>query len=40
MDGSLWKSIDTTKYYRRIKDGQLKGLGLAASGFLRFASFR
>lgn len=40
MDGSLWKVIDTTKYYRTIKNNQLLGLGLAASGFLRYANFR
>lgn len=40
MDGSLWKVIDTTRYYRTIKDSQLLGLGQAGSGFLRCASFR
>ncbi|KAG0305055.1 hypothetical protein BGZ98_004647 [Dissophora globulifera] len=40
MDGSLWKVIDTTRYYRAIKDDQLRTLGTAASGFLRYANFR
>ncbi|KAI7830639.1 hypothetical protein BC939DRAFT_419557 [Gamsiella multidivaricata] len=40
MDGSLWKAIDTTRYYKSIKDDQLRTLGTAASGFLRYANFR
>jgi hypothetical protein len=40
MDGSLWKVIDTTRFYKIIKDDQLRVLGTAASGFLRYANFR
>ncbi|KAF9192795.1 hypothetical protein BGZ51_004780 [Haplosporangium sp. Z 767] len=40
MDGSLWKVIDTTRYYKNIHDDQLRTLGTAASGFLRYANFR
>ncbi|KAF9353144.1 hypothetical protein BGX26_009079 [Mortierella sp. AD094] len=40
MDGSLWKVIDATRYYKTIQDGQLRILGTAASGFLRYANFR
>ncbi|GJJ75744.1 hypothetical protein EMPS_08102 [Entomortierella parvispora] len=40
MDGSLWKVIDTTRYYKTIQDKQLRILGTAASGFLRYANFR
>ncbi|KAI8596220.1 hypothetical protein EDD21DRAFT_312425, partial [Dissophora ornata] len=40
MDGSLWKAIDTTRFYKTIKDDQLRTLGTAASGFLRYANFR
>ncbi|KAF9568580.1 hypothetical protein EC968_002918 [Mortierella alpina] len=40
MDGSLWKVIDTTRYYKTIHDDQLRSLGTAASAFLRFANFR
>ncbi|KAF9549562.1 hypothetical protein EC957_003514 [Mortierella hygrophila] len=40
MDGSLWKVIDTTRFYNIIKDDQLRVLGTAASGFLRYANFR
>ncbi|ORZ10384.1 hypothetical protein BCR41DRAFT_357918 [Lobosporangium transversale] len=40
MDGSLWKTIDVTRYYKSIKDNQLRALGSAASNFLRCANFR
>ncbi|KAG0224247.1 hypothetical protein BGW42_005227 [Actinomortierella wolfii] len=40
LDGSLWRVIDTTRYYRTIEDQQLLGLGRAAAGFLRYANFR
>ncbi|KAF9112542.1 hypothetical protein BGX27_003221 [Mortierella sp. AM989] len=40
MDGSLWKVIDTTRYYKSIQDSQLRILGTAASGFLRYMNFR
>lgn len=40
MDGSLWKVIDTTRFYKIIKDDQLRVLGTAASNFLRYANFR
>ncbi|KAF9096957.1 hypothetical protein BGX23_010133 [Mortierella sp. AD031] len=40
MDGSLWKVIDTSRFYKIIKDDQLRVLGTAASGFLRYANFR
>ncbi|KAF9940798.1 hypothetical protein BGZ67_006815 [Mortierella alpina] len=40
MDGSLWKVIDTTRYYKTIHDDQLRSLGTAASAFLRSANFR
>ncbi|KAF9995954.1 hypothetical protein BGZ79_010320 [Entomortierella chlamydospora] len=40
MDGSLWKAIDVTRYYKTIQDNQLRILGTAASGFLRYANFR
>ncbi|KAF9952910.1 hypothetical protein BGZ72_005839 [Mortierella alpina] len=40
MDGSLWKVIDTTRYYKTIHDDQLQSLGTAASAFLRYANFR
>ncbi|KAF9977523.1 hypothetical protein BGZ73_005794 [Actinomortierella ambigua] len=40
LDGSLWRVIDTTRYYRTIEDRQLMGLGRAAAGFLRYANFR
>ncbi|KAF9438306.1 hypothetical protein BGZ76_008694 [Entomortierella beljakovae] len=40
MDGSLWKSIDVTRYYKAIKDDQLHKLGTSASAFLRYANFR
>ncbi|KAG0008535.1 hypothetical protein BGZ80_003331, partial [Entomortierella chlamydospora] len=39
MDGSLWKAIDVTRYYKTIQDNQLRILGTAASGFLRYANF-
>ncbi|KAF8984197.1 hypothetical protein BGZ46_008607 [Entomortierella lignicola] len=40
MDGSLWKAIDAARYYKTIQDSQLRILGTAASGFLRYANFR
>lgn len=40
MDGSLWKVIDTTRYYKAIQDDQLLNLGVSASGFLRYVNFR
>ncbi|KAG0333534.1 hypothetical protein BG000_009093 [Podila horticola] len=40
LDGSLWKAIDTTRYYKTIQDDQLLNLGVSASGFLRYVNFR
>ncbi|KAG0025642.1 hypothetical protein BGZ81_006995 [Podila clonocystis] len=40
LDGSLWKVIDTTRYYKTIQDDQLLNLGVSASGFLRYVNFR
>ncbi|KAF9419925.1 hypothetical protein BGZ94_009275, partial [Podila epigama] len=40
LDGSLWKTIDTKRYYKSIQDEQLLTLGISASGFLRYVNFR
>ncbi|KAG0344079.1 F-box/LRR-repeat protein 20 [Podila humilis] len=40
LDGSLWKVIDTNRYYKTIQDDQLLHLGVSGAGFLRYVNFR
>ncbi|ORX84311.1 hypothetical protein K493DRAFT_360744 [Basidiobolus meristosporus CBS 931.73] len=40
FDGSLWETIDLTRYYKRIASEQIVNLCCAAGGFLKTANFR
>jgi hypothetical protein len=39
-EGSLWKTLDISPFYKTIPSDHLLKLGLAAGNFLKIANFR